>query len=83
MHHTSANEHIEAVGGVTSAGTRWKLAQPDVIARIERGEAFFVEEPSGHRVPGIVAVSGSGHKYIKTVAYDETPNNLLSLPECP
>jgi hypothetical protein len=31
----------------------------------------------------IVAVSRLGHKYLKTEADGEQPDNLLSLPECP
>jgi len=30
----------------------------------------------------VVAKSQYGHKYLKTVADGEQPNNLLSLPEC-
>jgi hypothetical protein len=30
----------------------------------------------------IVAISRYGHKYLKTVADGEQPNNLLSLYEC-
>ena len=29
------------------------------------------------------AFSRFGHKYLKTMADGEHPNNLLSLPECP
>jgi hypothetical protein len=31
----------------------------------------------------IIAVSPYGHKYLKTQADGEHPDNLLSLPECP
>lgn len=30
----------------------------------------------------VVAVSRYDHKYIKTEADDEQPDNLISLPEC-
>ncbi|WP_414322894.1 DUF3892 domain-containing protein [Xanthomonas campestris] len=31
----------------------------------------------------IVATSRSGRKYLRTTADHDTPDNLLSLPECP
>ena len=82
-HRQSGDTHIQAVGGMNAAGGRWRLSQPDVISRIEHGESFYVEEPAGDRVAIVVALSPAGHKYIKTVADGDVPNNLLALPECP
>lgn len=78
------HERIRAVGGTNVDGTRWKLNEDDAIAAIERGQySFYVDRPIGDRVSVIVATSAYGHKYLKTRADGEQPNNLLSLPECP
>lgn len=81
-HRDSQSEHIEFVGGHDTNLVPWTLSQKEVIAAIEGGAHFYVEEPVGHRAKVIIAVSRRGHKYIKTEADGETPNNLLNLPEC-
>ncbi len=77
------HERIINIGGVNHDNTRWKLSQPDAISGIERGEWSFYVTRNGRTVDVIVAVSRYGHKYLKTTADGEEPNNLLSLPECP
>lgn len=81
----SSWESIQNFGGVNADGTRWKLSLPLMVSAIENdtyGE-MYVERPAGDRVKCVVAVSAHGHKYVKTVADGDWPNNLLSLPECP
>jgi hypothetical protein len=74
-------DRIQNVGGVRASGLNFKITQPACIAEIERGERFFVNR-DGKAVNVIIALH-SGHKYIKTEADGEQPNNLLALPECP
>lgn len=77
------HERIINVGGVNGNGSRWRLSQPDAIARIKSGENSFYVTRNGSTVEVIVAVSRYGNEYLKTEADGEQPNNLLSLPECP
>lgn len=71
---------ITHVGGYTDR--QWKITKEDAIGMIERGEWSFYTIANGHRRDVIVA-SRNGRKYLKTTADSDTPDNLLSLPECP
>jgi hypothetical protein len=77
------HERILAVGGVGRDGKRWKLSQEQAIAEIEAGRWKFFVAANGKSVRVVVATSQYGHKYLKTEADGDQPNNLLSLPECP
>lgn len=79
------HERIEGIGGVHN-GQRWFLPQQAVIEALEKrppAYQFFVQRPGGPAVDVVVASSRWGHKYLKTAADGEEPNNLLALPECP
>ncbi len=76
------HERIRAVGGVNGDGTNWKLSQEAAIQHIEAGKYQFFVKAGGQIVDVIVAVSRYGHKYLKTNADGESPNNLLNLYEC-
>jgi hypothetical protein len=77
------HERIKNVGGVTADGTRWKLTEDQAIQGIEAGKWSFFVSAQGRTVDVIVTTSAAGRKYLKTVADGQSPDNLLSLPECP
>lgn len=77
------HERIASIGCVETSGTKHTFTEAEAIGLIERKQAsFYVERPDGHRVEVIVEKSPEGHKFLKTEADGEKPNNLLSLPHC-
>jgi hypothetical protein len=76
------HERISYVGGLNADRTRWKLTLDQAISGVENGLYDFWTMGGGRRANVIVATH-LGHKYLKTVADNVQPDNLLALPECP
>ncbi len=81
--HYNAHERISHIGGVNPDGKRWKLSEDDAIKAIENGTDQFYVSVGGRTVDVIVANHEGRRKYLKTTADGYSPDNLLSLGECP
>jgi uncharacterized protein DUF3892 len=77
------HERILRIGGTNFDRSRWYATQQQAIAWIENRQFELFVRVGGREVNVVVAISRFGHKYIKTEADGEQPDNLLSLPECP
>ncbi|GAA4309093.1 DUF3892 domain-containing protein [Compostibacter hankyongensis] len=80
--HYDPHERISHIGGINSDSSRWKLSENEAIQSIEDGKYEFYVRVNGRSVDVIVAIH-NGRKYLKTETDGYSPNNLLSLPECP
>ncbi len=76
-------ERISHIGGMNPDGAKWRLTLDQAINGIETGKWSFFVMVNGVSTDVIIAKTENGHKYLKTVADGNVPNNLLSLPECP
>jgi len=79
--HYNPHERILSLGGLHN-GSRWHLNEGEVIAQIESRTNSFYVLVNGRSVDVIIAVH-EGRKYLKTTADGYSPDNLLSLDECP
>lgn len=78
--HSDPHQRIQNIGGYTDK--QWKISEDEAIRYIDNREwEFFVSV--GGRTVDVVVASHLGRRYLKTVADGYSPDNLLSLPECP
>jgi len=79
----SPHHRIRAIGGRSRDGQAWRLSEDAAIVAIEQERAsFYVEWPRGRRIDLVVG-QGLGKTYLKTENDGESPETLLSLPDCP
>ena len=80
---TNRESEYDCIGfvGGTHANAKWKLSLTDAIKGIESGRYSFYTSVGGH-VRNVVVASRNGVKDLKTESDNDTPDNLLSLPEC-
>ena len=80
---TGAHERISAICGLAPDGSHWTLTHGDAVSQVENGTcAFYIERLGGQRAEVIVAMDVHAHKYLKTVADRDQPDQLLFLPAC-
>jgi hypothetical protein len=79
-----AHERINAICGLTSDGSHWTLTHEGAVSQVENGNCrFYIERPRDQRYDVIVAMDVCSHRYLKTVADRDQPDQLLFLPACP
>jgi hypothetical protein len=78
---TNPHERILNIGGFDNA-QRWKISEDSAIQGIESGKWKFYVHVGTHSVWVVIALH-NGRKYLKTQPDGYSPDNLLSLPECP
>jgi len=75
---TGAHERISAICGLAPDGSHWTLTHGDAVSQVENGTcAFCIERLGGQRAEVIVAMDVHAHKYLKTVADRDQPDQLL------
>jgi hypothetical protein len=71
-------ERVEAIGGVYSDRSSWKLSQAAAIASIEAGtDEFFVK--AGAQIVKLVVLIRGDEKYLQTEREKTHPDDLLNL----
>lgn len=79
--HYDPHVRIQAIGGVQS-GYRWKDSEETAIANVKRDPSSYYVSAGGRSV-WVVVARHNGREYLKTEPDGYSPDNLLSLPECP
>ena len=80
------HERIKRIGGANADGSAWALDLEQAMEGMEgmeEGRWTFYVRKAGAIVRVVIAKNADGNKYLKTESDGITPDNLLSLPECP
>lgn len=72
---------IDALGGTTEAGERWRIPLPEALLLQDQGTAFFVRRADGALVE-LVQAYRRGTRYLHTKTRSGAPR-LGNLPDCP
>jgi hypothetical protein len=73
---------IDALGGTSPGGARWKLGLDDALALADTGAMFFVRRPNGALVPLQRVRRRGGRRYFRAMPGAGGPR-LRDLPACP
>lgn len=76
-------EQITHIGEVNSDRKRRNITLDEAMHSSKVGKQDFFVSANDHQAEVQVSTDRSSRKYLKTVADDYEPNNLLSLPGCP
>lgn len=79
--HYDPHTRIRAIGGVVGV-SRWKDSEDVAIANVKRDSTSYYVSVGGRTV-WVVVARHNGREYLKTQSDGYSPDNLLSLPECP
>jgi hypothetical protein len=79
--HLNPHERIQSIGGVVN-GVRWKRSEADAIQDVKNDPRAYFTHANG-KSAWVVVAKHNGREYLKTESDGYSPDNLLSLPECP
>lgn len=74
--------NIIAIGGAETSGSTWTLSEQAAIQEVKNGRALYVIGVSGKRTRIVVGKRGMV-EFLRTMADNDTTNNLSKLPSCP
>jgi hypothetical protein len=79
--HHDPHERIQAIGGVSN-GARWTRSEDAAILDVKNDRQAYYTHVNG-KSAWVVVAKHNGREYLKTENDGYSPDNLLSLPECP
>ncbi len=80
--HHNPHERVGFIGGVKPDGSRWRLPELQAIMAIKAGTTHFFVTGAA-KISRVIVGRHGVREFLKTEDDGDTPDNLLSLPECP